>query len=527
MKKITYSLLILLSAGLFACKESAFEEAYPDPAKIADTTVEKQFTGFLFAANDYYVPKYRNYFVTLRTTLNHYNQITGWVNETGQYVPGSSGSEDVWYNYYNTMAQYRALENVYADLTDAEQSERKIFMLAAKVFLYDYTQRVVDLYGNIPFSEAGMLSANGGDYTNSYAKFDSGESIYSTMISDLKSIAEELNGIQLNAGFQTSFTTQDYINGGDVEAWKKYCNSLRLRILNRVSGTSEFSSDAQSQMAEIFGNPGTYPVVESNNENILIDIHDVNSPINSKDLDQTFNSGLTWYINTSGKALIDFLNTNGDPRREFLFEPGENAEGEFIGIDQMAPANEQTSIAADGQIAILNRSTFNYNWYFPGTVITATEVDLIKAEYYAKNGDNASAKSAYEKAIGESVDFYYYIRSLSTDNTVPLQDAPSAAAVSDYLAMDGVSWDDNTDKMALILNQKWVHFNLVQPYELWAENRRMDKFNFSFWVDNANKQTQPPLRWTIPGNEITYNGENYKLISGDDDLNNKLFWDAN
>ena len=66
---------------------------------------------------------------------------------------------------------------------------------------------------------------------------------------------------------------------------------------------------------------------------------------------------------------------------------------------------------------------------------------------------------------------------------------------------------------------------MVQPYENWAEVRRLDMPNLSFQTDNANKQTTPPFRWNYPGNEVTYNTDSYNTVRDKDNLTTKIFWD--
>ncbi|MCX6215376.1 MAG: SusD/RagB family nutrient-binding outer membrane lipoprotein [Spirosoma sp.] len=531
MKKISVLFLGGLLLANISCKESEFTEAYPDPSKIATTTVEKQFTGVLYANKDYVLPAYRHYFVTLRTSINHYTQATGWVNSSGQYVPGSSGVEDVWYNYYNMLAQYRELQRVYASRPADQQADRKIFMLAAAVYVYDYTQKMVDVHGSIPFSTAGLLSTNGGDYIASSAKFDTAEGIYTFLLDDLKRIATELNGITLNAGYQKSFTTQDFVNKGDVTAWKRYCNSLRLRILNRVSDVESFKSRSNSEIAEILGNATTYPIVETNAQNIQINVYDINTDINSKGFQDGLESA-GWYGNTAGKAIIDNMNANSDPRLPILFEPGANAAGKYIGIDPTATEASQTELFNAGQVAIYNRYTLSRNQFFPGILINAPQINLIKAEYYLRTGNDASARTAYETAITQSVQFYNGILALSNATGItgsPAPTAATAASISAYIAKPAVSWasaTSTTDKLKLIATQKWLHYNLVQPYENWADIRRLDYPVLSFQTDISNNQTLPPVRWTIPGNEITYNAANYATVKATDNLITKIFWDV-
>ncbi len=117
MKIKNIILAILLASFFAACQMTEFEENYTDPSKVSETSVEKQFSGFMLSNREYVLPSYWNYFVVLRTSLNRYNQATGWENVENNFVPGSSGIESRWGNYYNSLAQYRELEKVYAKLS--------------------------------------------------------------------------------------------------------------------------------------------------------------------------------------------------------------------------------------------------------------------------------------------------------------------------------------------------------------------------------------------------------------------------
>jgi Starch-binding associating with outer membrane len=78
----------------------------------------------------------------------------------------------------------------------------------------------------------------------------------------------------------------------------------------------------------------------------------------------------------------------------------------------------------------------------------------------------------------------------------------------------------------LIATQKWIHFNVVQPVDLWAEIRRLDLPKLTFRDDPANTQKQPPVRWFYPTSESIYNPTNYSSVSGKDNLATKVFWDV-
>lgn len=525
MNKKLAIIAILLISSITACKLSDFEEAYPDPSKISVSSVEKQFSGFLQTNREYSVPSYWNYFVILRITLNRYNQATGWVNGENQYVPGSAAVGNRWDTYYRFLAQYREIEKIYNNLSDIGRTDRRIYMIAANTYLYDHTQKIVDLHGDIPWADAGRLSQNGGDYDKSFPKYDKAEDIYKKMLDDLKGYSDELNTISIKPGIQTGFKTQDFILKGDINAWKRYINSLRIRMLSRVSASSVFSARAKTEIADILGNPTKYPTVSSNAENIQINIFNLNSDINSKG----FQSGLEdWNGNIASKAMIDHLKTNKDPRLRMIFEAGNSAAGIYQGLDQMATAAKQTEDVASNKISIYNRSTISRNQFFPGILISASEINLLASEYYIGAGNDALAKTQYENAIRNSIDFYTRVRKLSNDNTTPVAADATPKEITDYLEMDAISWSKATTaaaKISLLASQKWIHYNVIQAEENWAELRRLDALPLKFWEDNSNNQKVPPSRWFYPGSEQTYNLTNYQTVQNNDKLSNRIFWD--
>jgi hypothetical protein len=85
---------------------------------------------------------------------------------------------------------------------------------------------------------------------------------------------------------------------------------------------------------------------------------------------------------------------------------------------------------------------------------------------------------------------------------------------------------DNAAKLKLISTEKWIHYNVIQPLESWAEIRRLDNLDFQLETDNSSGQPQPPVRWFYPGSELTYNAKNYAAVSGSDNLTTNLFWDV-
>jgi hypothetical protein len=525
MKIKNIILAILLASFFAACQMTEFEENYTDPSKVSETSVEKQFSGFMLSNREYVLPSYWNYFVVLRTSLNRYNQATGWENAENNFVPGSSGIESRWGNYYNSLAQYRELEKVYAKLSPEAQKDYRIFMIAATTYLYDYTQSVVDLHGDIPWSKAGMLSTNGGDFSKSYPEYDSAEAIYTKMLDDLAKFSDELRTITLIPAIAAGFKTQDLVNRGSVPQWAKYVNSLRIRILTRVSGTTTLGGRADTELNTILSNPGNFPIVGSNADNVMFRIHTLGTLIDQN----SFRTGLEdWNGNVAGKKIIDHMVGNADPRLTYLFQPGDNAKGQYLGLDPLMDQSAQAELIRGNTLTVYNRSTLSRNQFFPGVIINSAQVHFMASEYFLKKKQDTKAKEHYETGIKESIAYYQFLRSLSNDNSAGAPVVPTTASIDAYLANPMVSWSAATSdegKMKLIAEQKWLHFNVVQPNENWAELRRTDAVSLTFLEDKSNDQKLPPSRWIYPGGEATYNTENYAKVQANDNLNKKIFWD--
>jgi hypothetical protein len=521
MKKIFLIAALVIATGVTSCKKSDFAKAYVDPSKVASTTVEKQYAGFLSSDLDYVMYKYWNYFVVLQNTALHYTQAVGWANAPGQYIPGSAAIHDRWVNYYSFLSQYKNFLYLYSLQSAADQKAKRIYLITATIHFYDQTQKVVDLHGDIPWSQAGLLTTNGGNYSKSYAKYDGAATIYTKMLDDLKGFADELNTISVSSDVSSIIKTQDFINNGDVTAWKKYCNSLRIKLLTRVSGVSSFQSRVASEIGQITANPSTYPVVSSNAENILVKVYDPGTTINSND----FYTGLIGWGNNdvASKKMIDIMNTNTDPRLSVMFQPGEKAAANtYIGLDQSLDGSTQQTLIDGGTLARYNFAYISKNKSLPGILITAAEVDFLLAEYYLNAGNDAAAKAAYNAGISQSIEFYFGLGG-ALPATLPAEETT-------YINKAGISWAGaatTADKMNLIAIQKWTNYSVLQPLESWAEYRRTKLPAFSFVTDaSGSVLPQPPSRWVYPTDEQTFNAANYQAVKANDTFTAKIFWDV-
>lgn len=503
-----------------SCTKDDFEDAYRDPSKVTTTNVPKQFAGFMKINFEDVIPSYWNYYTVLRSTSLNYTQAHGFTNTTGRYIPGPAVN-DRWGRYYKFITQYRELEKVMAALPAAEQTENRIYTITSTIYLYDHTQKMVDNFGDIPFSEAGKIGATGGNYSNALAKYDNQIELYTQMLDQLKAFSTELNSITLSPKVDLEFKNQDLINKGSLVSWKNYCNSLRLRILNRVSAYPALASRANTEIAEIIAEA---KIVDENTENIAFRVYTQDTDLDTSGFIDALEGANN---NVAPKPMIDHMNANNDPRQPWLFEKGQTATV-FTGLDPTLTSGVQDQLIVDGKIAVYNRSVISRNKWLPGTLINAPEVNLILAEYYSRNGNGAVAKTYFEKAIRQSVEYYVRLGDKADVLTWKPTTEPTAAEIEAYITkINFAGATTAAAQLELIAFQKYIHYNVMQADESWAEQRRLKLPVLVFQEDETSTiRKTPPTRWTYPNSESVYNTTNYNTVKDKDNLNTKIFWDV-
>ncbi|MEP7107574.1 MAG: SusD/RagB family nutrient-binding outer membrane lipoprotein [Ferruginibacter sp.] len=105
--------------------------------------------------------------------------------------------------------------------SDPEMINKKSIARILKAWIFS---EATDIYGDIPYFESNKSPEN----SIATPKYDSQKSIYEDIFKELKEAAAALI-----AG-KPSYGNSDLIYGGDPAKWKKFANSLRLRLALRV-----------------------------------------------------------------------------------------------------------------------------------------------------------------------------------------------------------------------------------------------------------------------------------------------------
>lgn len=543
-----------MSIILAGCSEEDFDSKYQDPSKVTSVSISNLMVGVFQKSKDYDTHTYNRYFGFDSQFVGKYAQTFGYTYSSSMYTPGYIPYIDSqWDNLYSALTQFRKMEELYDAENETQKSQDEAFMLAAKVQLYDYFSATVDIFGDMPFSKACTLPLTN-DVEKSYAPYDKAEDIYRTILDELKEIAPKFRTVTI----PRNFTTQDFINNGDVDKWERYANSLRLRLAVRVSSQGELVETGKAAVKEILENPDTYPLIEEQSNNIFI--------VNQKSGQLNFTSGQglgDWVTNRQASgAVIDRMLSNGnydmdnkenpntgvyvkgvdDPRILLYYNPvsipnkysGAKDEGRYLGTD-LTVADEATeyynSQAIDaygntGFSQITQKGFFWENDKFDMLIMSSPEIHFLKAEAYLMGygvlQDEDKAKKEFLKAVSQSINLYYYYDSISTGENSRQYDVPGEDEVNSFAE---AKWIDAKyeNKHDAIITQKWLHFAITASREAWSDLRRTGYPSGLVFPEVAGTIPNVPTRWKYPTTEMDYNPY-YDEVQSEDTYYTKILW---
>lgn len=512
---------------LLAGCQDALEDRYVRPGDGDSPTIANLFTRML---DDNRVrPSYWEMSTMVNWHIGVYSQTVGYLNTEFIYQQNEQYIQERWNDFYRpsangagVMAQYREMERLYAMADPAERLQWDVYMHAARIILLEQATRLVDLWGDIPFSEAGMLSATG---EIKYPKFDEGASVYRYAINELEATAGALAEVQLASAESKGFAQQDILLHGNVTRWQRYANALRLRLLMRISGSD--SDTVGSAIVGMLADRARFPLPGEDGRYVPGEDDVLLKPLAtySDDLHAAFTD---WTNYPAPHYLLEeVLKPVDDPRMDVLFDKYGASSGAAFVANESYQALPVTASSIDqeatlNRYAVLDSTTFLFNNQLPGVLMTVAEVDFLRAEAYARWG-GGDAAAAYAQGVKHSIQFYYHLN--ATSNRAKRLPAPSDQELAAFLDRDDVRLPESSaGRLARIWTQKWAHFGFLQAYDAWAEQRRTNHPHLEFRPSVASGSSLPPLRLTYPLSEKTYN-PHYADVASRDHRSTRVFWD--
>lgn len=469
MKKYIYIILFGLTITFIASCTKDFDEINTNPNNPDNAPLTNVFA--------YVIQNLSAKFGT--TEMEYAASYVGHVTK-GTYTDvtnyKSSPSSSIWNGVYSTT-----VSNANFVIKGAEEVGNQNLQAATMILKSYGLQLVVDIYGKAPYTEAGLGSEG---LIN--PKYDTEEYIYDDLLLQLET-ANDMLVDNSSAGF---LGDGDLLYEGDILKWKKFCNSLHLRVAIRISNINEAKSKAE--IAKILGDPAKYPIFESNADNAFLAYPggDWIEPWTARHS----SIGDDWIAQPIVDALLDL----NDPRLPF-YATAKN-DGTFEGLVVGEPLDRLYCRVND---LFINNPEGNV--YF----LKYAEVEFIKAEAAKRGFVGLDAKEAYEAAITASCKEY----------------GINDTDISTYLAGPKVSFADNLEQ---IYTQKWISL-FRQSWEAWAEMRRTDIPTLPPALNSPHVgHNRPPFRFSYPDTEKKLNSANIPSDVNEVDYywGYQLWWDT-
>lgn len=489
MKKfLKYASLLSVVVLMAACQD--FLDVNEDPNNPVSVSPDLVLpTAQVYTANVMHNNRYLNNLGNMM--MYNWSQSDGyaWYPDEFKYNVTSSFYQQIFnYSYSNTLKMYHVLDQL--------DSTYSYYRAIGKIMKAYHFQLLVDCYGNIPYSEALKRS---GEAT---PKYDDAKTIYEDLVVQLTDAIRLINEGE-NAKVPGA---DDAIFGGDMSKWKKFANSVKLRILIRQSSMSGRETYLKEQFniiasegsgyitADVGVNPG-YTNIE-NQQNPFWDTF-------GKDVSgtETMNNKAT----CATDYILTFLTGNNDPRIDRIYEkPSDGHLGVPQGlldydtpvVDAYVP--EKVSNIGPGILKGANQNAIIY---------TLAESYFNQAEAHFRGlittGDDA--KTLYQKGIQASFDYL------------------GATGAQAYYSQvkNLVGWDASANKLQAIITQKWIALNGLTAEQSWFDYNRTG-FPAGLPISRLASTNDRPVRLFYPAGEYSSNGEN--VPAQPNAFTEKIFW---
>jgi hypothetical protein len=480
MKSQLYQFILISFIALFSYSCKDFEEINTDPNNPAEVSSNILFSGAQKKIMDYV---YDHWFSGRQSLV--YAQYWGQRNytEEDRYQIRESVNNNYFNIFYTIIANFDKVielntnpETAIISVLYGNNNNQIAAARIMKVWLYSI---ITDTWGDVPYSEVGKL--NEGVY---YPKYDDQQTIYADLIRELTEASNQIDTLEV------MFTGGDRIFNCDALKWKRFANSLKMRLAlhtSKVAGSKWKEQIAEALAAGVF---------KSNDD--VAAYHYSNAPEYSYFYEGFYISARNDFAPTRPfidilKGQRDTLNDKQhpwegtqDPRLPIYTTP---RGGKYIGIPYGIPTGKMLATLRNKAPNLSASPPVVLNPDFPVPLMTYAEVQFIISEYKGFSEDE------YKKGVRASLEYWASLDDVSLD----------AQEVDEYLA--AVSQNVNAEAVAL---QKYIDL-YMNGMEAWTEIRR----------------TGYPTQLLKPGNISISGKETYSTKDEDEnEVSNPIYSDG-
>ena len=403
------------------------------------------------------------------------------------YIIGDGDGNAHWNNSYRMLNNIMLMERMAEDLNEPNY-------IAIGMVLRSYLFHLItDAFGNAPMTEAGRAREE-----IFQPQFDDQKAIYRQIISDLRDANEMFITAASGAGAGLRYNGEgDFLYGAGTASsasaaailnWKRFCNSLRLRVLMRVVDVQEFNS--LLEIKAILADPASNPIFTSNANAALMLITGI-APMEGP----TTNLNNMSNNQCASEFFVETFRKWNDPRLPLY---ASLVDGEYIGMPEgyvtIPPGNKSQPNRQYAQ------------WPLKICLMSYAEVEFIIAELAQRGLIEAGAEAAYKKGVEAAI--LQWERGISF---------PVNYFDNEHTAYDGTLYR---------IHEQKFHALYFCDYQQWFEHTRtgMPDIPRGPGVSPSNRM---PQRFIYPSILQRTNLKNYqdaRTAMGGDDLYVKLFW---
>lgn len=386
-----------------------------------------------------------------------------------------------------------------------KKSTSPVYRGVAKILSAHVYQGLVDHFGDIPYTQALQ-----GEVENLSPEYDDAADVYAALIVQIDDglaefdLAREIgpDEVEIISG-NNADGANDLLYQGDLDAWTKFANSLKLRILMRQS---ESATPQGTAIVDLIASGAQFIETEADMPQIL-----TSSNIgNQNPMYARFESGVqNFYILSNATANV--LEDLSDPRLTALYRPAAAGPfvGQYHGIDQGTIDAEPFTNARNyyAQMSAIAYAVDN-----PVILMSHWEVWFLRAEAAARYATADDEEVAFSTAVQAHFDY--------------VGAAGGAAYITSLAYSDSDPLDTRIDAIAV---QKWISMNGLQEDEGWIETRRFDRTSSRLFTEGIFQEPtlsqlpdgEFPSVWLIPATErnLNSNAPAQRVIT------DKIFWD--
>lgn len=474
--KITLVLLVALSCISVSCTDD-FEEINLDPNRIEKISPGTLLNPIIYEMASFNTSRSDAFTFNIMQVALPFPSPSGGAH---RYDIGDNAGNSTWNTYYRWLTN---IKEMHAAAVAAQDPNYEAIALTLNAWTYSL---LTDSFGDVPMEEAGR-----GDEGIFYPAFNTQQEIYTQILSDL----ETANSL-FDASTSMIYGT-DILFSNNVTNWQRFCNSLHLRLLLRVSKRSEMN--AFTKMAELINNPAQHPVFTTNEEAAILQISGVPPLISPWGRAVDFRTG-----RAAAEFFLDNLNAMNDPRRAKFFGEARLKDGTttigYKGIPSGYAGNDSQFdfIPSNLNIALITAPMIS-------VIMSYAEVEFIKAELAQKGIISSDAKTHYKNGVKAAIEQW------------------GATMPADYFENPAAAYDGTLERIML---QKYyaLYFN---DYQQWFEYRRTGLPVLPKTEAMLNNK-MVPVRFRYPATVQLSNNDHYKKAveaMGGDDINTKVWWE--